>query len=1726
MTKIKNTGAYPIKKYPIPSDFFIGSDSENNGETINFEIQKIINMASGLKDYIFSMSSLPIVSPQGDGYFQTNGIKNFALITTLSISKKTLAGQDLTPFMTWLGSNLTEFTLYIVSKTNQNIFADFAITSVTEQTDYFVFTVTFAPGDNYLGELIEKDIYTFNYEKTAAGSVLDLLTQVITDGDTHHAPSADAVYDALFLKAPLASPALTGVPTAPTAAPGTNTIQLANTSFVTAALTLLDATLLHKTGNEVKTGTLTVNSIIRAGGLSTQFLKADGSIDSNTYLTAETDTLQSVTNRGAVTTTSLTALSFIKTGGLASQFLKANGSIDANVYALDSSVIHNTGNETKTGTLTVNSIIKAGGTASQFLKADGSSDATVYAVDSTVIHTTGNEVKTGTLTVNSIIRAGGLSTQFLKADGSIDSNTYLTAESDTLQSVTARGATTTLGITALSFIKSGGTASQYLMADGSVTTLSNIIAPTIVDGDTAHAPSGEAVYEALLLKTDLSLFNSHVTNFSNPHNTTAIQIPATPHVDYLTGANVQLQLDNTETTVVSLAKTNKINFKDIYQTGRVRIDTDNSVLSISPADTLNITLVDDILFVNEVVINTNANKLADFLLSFGTRVFVASGANTPLAINTRGIFYVGINKLGNAVYQTAKIYDQDVCYLARILVENNAGVYTIISFKYFPDLANNRVNNRDRLTLSSGYIVPSGAASISFGNRAITYGRNSINYSNNKFDPNFLSLADSVNPTPMSFLFFLPNITSLATSLALSTVMNPTQWYTAGGAIGGTAVSNTNYQVYKLFVTVTGTIGIQTKASTSNAPAPGINAIFANREDALAGLTSVVFPEILPAGDSIGLGTFYLRAGTNVNGSGLTDPNDFYFLPYTSSSSSSTVGVTTHDALSGKNDNPAFQHVTTTDISNWNVAYTNRITALTTTGSSGASTLIANTLNIPNYTLAGLGGQPQLNGTGFVKATGTVISYDNTTYQPLLTNPVTGTGANGQVAFWNGTNTQTGDNEFLWNNTTKSLGVGISPIEKLHVLGNGLFQTPTPSWATSAAGLQISGSDSGATSYISAYLDSSVLQIGAGTTQKTGIIINGQSSVLGSTIQFSTGGSEKMRITSNGNVGIGTTSPNAKFTARVASSNGSAHTDGITINDADTNPMGLSLGVNTTSSYSWIQSLHQGFAYEKLALNPNGGNVLIGTTTDNGNRLQVNGSAWFNGGLDVLGTILPRATEAIRLINDNGYVSAFDSTNASRSGYIQFETSPGRITIQSEVGIKNINLNPSGGNVLIGTSSDNGVDKLQVAGGIKATGQITGESFRNVGGYSFSGNDFIFMNGDGSWYQNLSALNANFYGAVNTPDYRTSGVGYITYDADNAGTGTLVIRAGTLSDVAMFGATGNFSVGSPLTANQKINTSGLFQSIDGKNQYLKIGMEGDTAVIATDWFSGYGGAYRPMSFWTGGAERLNIATNGNSTFYGSVTANGGLVVPFGAVYSRDGIWLRPDGVDRLLMRAESGSGDFKIYQYDSGAGYLRDTLTIPNATGNVLIGTNSDNGYKLRVNGPAYFDSEVFATGRGLFTFAGGNSYSTCSLEVRGNGSSDTVFPTIGFHQPSLYAFTISARSAGFFFMDIDGTGRSNIYANSGDFTGAVTASGGFFNSDARLKDIISRDGDVAYFKWKDGRDDKTHVGYLAQEVQEKMPDAIQEGSDGMLSVNYVEVLITKIAQLEKKIIELESKLN
>jgi Chaperone of endosialidase len=87
-----------------------------------------------------------------------------------------------------------------------------------------------------------------------------------------------------------------------------------------------------------------------------------------------------------------------------------------------------------------------------------------------------------------------------------------------------------------------------------------------------------------------------------------------------------------------------------------------------------------------------------------------------------------------------------------------------------------------------------------------------------------------------------------------------------------------------------------------------------------------------------------------------------------------------------------------------------------------------------------------------------------------------------------------------------------------------LYGSVSDAWAGSSAdGLQLSA-HVGDISTITTYLDTSSIRIGSGVTQKTGILITGQTSASGSTVQFSTGGSERARIDSSGNLLVGTTS--------------------------------------------------------------------------------------------------------------------------------------------------------------------------------------------------------------------------------------------------------------------------------------------------------------------------------------------------------------------------------------------------------------------------------------------------------------------------------------------------------------------------------------------------------------------------------------------------------------------------
>jgi hypothetical protein len=82
-----------------------------------------------------------------------------------------------------------------------------------------------------------------------------------------------------------------------------------------------------------------------------------------------------------------------------------------------------------------------------------------------------------------------------------------------------------------------------------------------------------------------------------------------------------------------------------------------------------------------------------------------------------------------------------------------------------------------------------------------------------------------------------------------------------------------------------------------------------------------------------------------------------------------------------------------------------------------------------------------VSGTPFVKMTAAgTFSLDTTSYQPLLTNPVTGTGVATRVAFWDTISSLSSDSGLYWDNVNKRLGIGTaSPSYNLEVNGNGYF---------------------------------------------------------------------------------------------------------------------------------------------------------------------------------------------------------------------------------------------------------------------------------------------------------------------------------------------------------------------------------------------------------------------------------------------------------------------------------------------------------------------------------------------------------------------------------------------------------------------------------------------------------------------------------------------------------------
>lgn len=144
----------------------------------------------------------------------------------------------------------------------------------------------------------------------------------------------------------------------------------------------------------------------------------------------------------------------------------------------------------------------------------------------------------------------------------------------------------------------------------------------------------------------------------------------------------------------------------------------------------------------------------------------------------------------------------------------------------------------------------------------------------------------------------------------------------------------------------------------------------------------------LPTASASVLGGIKVGANLSIDGNGVLSAGNSYVLPTASATVLGGIKVGTNlsiDAngvLSSTDTNTTYANFTRTVsglVPNPGGATTNRYLR-----EDGTWVIPPDTDT--TYTLSGLGGQPQLNGTGFVKANGTTISYDNSTYY-LASNP-------------------------------------------------------------------------------------------------------------------------------------------------------------------------------------------------------------------------------------------------------------------------------------------------------------------------------------------------------------------------------------------------------------------------------------------------------------------------------------------------------------------------------------------------------------------------------------------------------------------------------------------------------------------------------------------------------------------------------------------------------------------
>jgi hypothetical protein len=750
-----------------------------------------------------------------------------------------------------------------------------------------------------------------------------------------------------------------------------------------------------------------------------------------------------------------------------------------------------------------------------------------------------------------------------------------------------------------------------------------------------------------------------------------------------------------------------------------------------------------------------------------------------------------------------------------------------------------------------------------------------------------------------------------------------------------------------------------------------------------------------------------------------------------------------------------------------NLYYTEaRVNANTNVAANTAARHNAVTLGTAN----GLSLSTQVLSLGLASAgvTGALSGTDWSTFnskQNALTNPVTGTGSDGQVAYWSSGSAITGESNLFWDASNDRLGIGINTPKAITEINSG----------ANASAIRISdqnydGSSSTFRFTAVSYWSRSDGVIRTGTNPLDG---NGSTAAIvftdepgnftfnnvvrSSSIEFYTANNNV-----SGSVGI---LPTLQF--KIASTGAATFSSSVTA---------VSF---IRSGGTSAQFLKADGSVDSTTYVPVGRTITInGTTQDlSANRTFNVGtvtSVTASSPLFSSGGATPNITIQQASGSQNGFLSSTDWTT--------FNNKQNTLTLTTS--------GTSGAATLVGSTLNIPNYSADLSGYLPLTGgTLTG----GLGGTTASFSSTVsatqfFVNTSGqsraiSTFHPAGAFGSNIWigggGANSTLNGGGSALG-----STNTSLGVLALEDNTTGNANV--AIGYLSLSNNTTGNG--NTSaGQFSMWKNTTGYSNSAFGQNSLIDHTTGFANCAFGTNSLGYLTTG--RYNVG-------FGSWA---GYLINSGAENrtSIDSVYLGDD------TRASANGNENEIVIGKGGRGQGSNSAVIGNANitktvlrGNVLIKTTSDSGESLQVR-----------NGRSLFELASGTNGAILKL----GRSAGAYYWHLG----------ISGATSFFEFYDNNLNVLSNINVSTGAYTAVSDKNKkkDFEPSILGLNEIVNLKPTL-YRMINDSNNSKKHLGFIAQEVKDYIPQAYVQSED-FIGLNYnsiIPVLVNAIKELKQEI--------